>query len=119
MVDDGARVVKIFLHIDDTEQLKRFEERLKNPVKRWKLTEEDLRNRDKWPEYSQAIDEMLGRTSTQQSPWHVIAANHKWYARITTLKTLVKALEEGVDTRCPPLDKDLADQACRRLGLCL
>ncbi|NMP31220.1 polyphosphate kinase [Thalassotalea sp. M1531] len=111
LVDDGVRVVKLLIHIDQEEQLKRFMERLNNPIKRWKLTEEDLRNRDKWQEYHQALNDMLTYSNTNISQWHVISGNHKWHARIQVLKTVVKAMEEGVDTTIPPLDKTLVSAA--------
>ena len=105
--DDNVRIIKLFLHIDKDEQFKRFEERLNNVHKRWKLTEEDIRNRAKWGEYEIAINEMLGRTSTATQPWHIIAGNHKWYSRVKILKTVVKALEHNVDLTPPPLDPAL------------
>ncbi len=117
LTDDDVRIVKIFLHIDKDEQLKRFDERLNNPYKRWKLTSEDIRNREKWDEYTDAINEMLARTSTETVPWHVVAGNHKWYARINVLKTIADALEEGIDTTPPELDKALIKEAEERLGI--
>ncbi|REG81975.1 polyphosphate kinase 2 family protein [Marinomonas pollencensis] len=105
--DDGVRIIKIFLHIDKEEQLKRFVERLNNPKKRWKLTDEDIRNRDKWSEYEEAIDEMFARTSEVNRPWKLIAGNHKWHARVKFLKTVVEGLEKGVDVSVPAIDKNL------------
>jgi polyphosphate kinase 2 (PPK2 family) len=94
LADDGCPVIKIFLHISKKEQLKRFEEREKNPYKHWKITDDDWRNRKKWKQYEKAIDEMFERTDTGTSPWVLIGANHKWYARSETLKTVVETLEE-------------------------
>lgn len=115
--DDGVRIVKLFLHITKDEQLKRFQERLNNPLKQWKLTREDIRNREKWADYELAIDEMFARTSTKQAPWHVIAANKKWYTRVEVLKTIAAALEEGVDIAPPDVDRELILEAQRMLGL--
>ncbi|HLY10692.1 MAG TPA: polyphosphate kinase [Planctomycetota bacterium] len=95
LADDGCPVIKIFLHITKKEQLKRFEEREKNPYKNWKITKEDWRNRKKWKEYERAIDEMFERTHTRSAPWRVIPGNHKWYARTEALKSVVTALETG------------------------
>ncbi len=88
----GAVIVKFWLHIDKDEQLRRFEERQMSPEKRWKITEEDWRNREKWDEYKVAVDEMLFRTSTRKAPWTVVAANSKEYARWTVLKTVAEAM---------------------------
>ena len=86
LVDDGTRIVKLFFHITQEEQMRRFTERLTNPMKRWKLTYEDFRNREKWDVAEVAVDEMLARTSTEIAPWHVIPSNNKKYARITAMK---------------------------------
>lgn len=117
LVDDGVRIVKLFLHIDKDEQLQRFDERLNNPNKRWKLTSEDMRNREKWDQYTDAIDDMLRETSTVAVPWHVIPANHKWYARTQVLNTIADALEKGIDTTPPALDPEIVKEAKKRLGL--
>ena len=115
--DDDVRIVKLFLHIDPDEQLHRFDERLNNPYKRWKLTEEDIRNRDKWDQYTEAINDMLTYTSTQASPWHLIAGNHKWFARIQVLKTIADQLSEGIDITPPELDPKMIKAAEKKLGL--
>jgi polyphosphate kinase 2 (PPK2 family) len=97
LLDDGTRLVKLFFHITPDEQLARFEERLCNPMKRWKLTYEDFRNREKWGDYARAIDEMFARTSTAEAPWHAVAANDKRHARVTALRHIVRTLGDGVD----------------------
>jgi len=117
LADDGVRIIKVFLHIDKKEQLKRFEERLNNPTKRWKLTEEDIRNRDKWSEYEEAINDMFANTSTEGKPWQLISGNHKWYSRIQVLKAVIDGLEQGVDIAPPPIDQNLVNLAYERLGL--
>jgi len=111
LVDNGTRVVKLFLHITPDEQLKRFEERLRNPMKRWKLSYEDFRNRDKWDAYTDAIEEMVACTSTKLVPWHVVPANDKRYARIQCLRTITKTLAENVDLRPPPLSAQVIKEA--------
>lgn len=90
----GTILVKFWLHIDKDEQLRRFRERENNPYKRWKLGEEDWRNREKWDLYKKAVDEMLFRTSSPHAPWTIVEANSKWYARIKALKTVVEAIEK-------------------------
>ncbi|MBY4677625.1 polyphosphate kinase 2 family protein [Marinobacterium arenosum] len=117
LVDDGVRIIKLFLHIDSQEQLRRFQERLNNPYKRWKLTHEDIRNRARWADYETATDQMFAQTSTEQAPWRLISANHKWYARVAVLKTVTKALEKGVDVVPPPIDPKMVEAAWRELGL--
>lgn len=104
LTDDGVRIIKLFLHITPEEQLERFRERLNNPYKRWKLTTEDLRNRDRRPEYEQAIDDMFARTSTDNAPWVAVPANAKWYARVEVLRQVVAHLAAGVDISPPKLD---------------
>jgi polyphosphate kinase 2 (PPK2 family) len=106
LIDDGARIVKIFLHITPEEQLRRFEQRLADPMKRWKLTYEDFRNRKHRPDYEKAIDEMVSRTSTALAPWNVIAANDKKYARIEALSLIAKTFAEGVDLSPRPMDEE-------------
>lgn len=93
-VDDGAIVLKFWLQISKDEQLKRFKERENTPEKKWKITEEDWRNREKWKDYNSAIEDMISRTSTTYAPWHVVPANDKYYARIFVLKRFIKEIEK-------------------------
>ena len=116
-LDNGTRIVKLFLHISPQEQLNRFEERLHNPVKQWKLTAEDLRNRKKWPDYQTATNDMFSYTSTQAAPWHLIAANKKWYARTQVLQKVVEVLAQDVNLTPPPLDEALVKAAEAELGV--
>lgn len=115
--DDGVRIIKLFLHISPDEQLRRFEERLHNPYKRWKLTEEDIRNRSKWSDYASATEDMFDETDTRPAPWHLIQAEHKWYARVEVLKKVVKALRKGTDITPPPPDEKLIRLAEQKLGI--
>jgi polyphosphate kinase 2 (PPK2 family) len=117
LTDDGTRIVKFFLHISPDEQLKRFEQRLKDPLKRWKLQYEDFRNREKWDAYEEAIEEMLERTSTRYAPWHVIPANDKKYARIDVITRLCKRLSAGVDLSPRPLDDQTLAEARKYFDL--
>jgi polyphosphate kinase 2 (PPK2 family) len=104
--DDGARIVKIFLHISAEEQLRRFEQRLNDPLKRWKLTYEDFRNRDRRPDYETAVEEMVARTATQIAPWHVVPAEDKKFARIEALELITGVLAKGLDLSPQPLDEE-------------
>jgi polyphosphate:AMP phosphotransferase len=99
LVEHGTVLVKFWLHITPEEQLRRFESRKQRPFKRWKLTAEDWRNRAKWYDYEKAAHEMVKYTSTHVSPWEIVAADDKNYARIKVLETfgdyLERALESG------------------------
>lgn len=97
LTDDGVRILKFYLQIDKDEQIHRFEQRLNDPDKYWKLTEEDIRNRQQWSAYTDAANEMFARTSTENSPWMAIDSRHKWSTRVHLIKTLVTTLELGVD----------------------
>ena len=94
LCDAGAIVIKFWMHIDKDEQERRFKERQENPEKQWKITDEDWRNREKWDQYEDAVNEMLLRTSTDYAPWVVVEGNDKYYARVKVLKTVVDAIEE-------------------------
>lgn len=96
LANAGAVVLKFWLHIDKEEQEKRFKERQEDPLKQWKITEEDWRNREKWDQYESAVNEMLVRTSTTYAPWVVVEGNCKYYARVKILKTVVEALENKI-----------------------
>ncbi|WPP01239.1 polyphosphate:AMP phosphotransferase [Pseudomonas sp. HR96] len=91
----GVIVVKFWLSIDKQTQLERFKAREKIPFKRYKITDDDWRNRDKWDLYRDAVNDMVDRTSTEVAPWTLVEANDKRYARIKVLKTLGDALEEA------------------------
>jgi len=93
LANHGTVIVKFWLHIDQEEQLKRFKDRQETPWKQWKITEEDWRNREKWPQYEVAINDMLANCSTSYAPWTIIEADDKYFARIKALKTVVSAIE--------------------------
>jgi polyphosphate:AMP phosphotransferase len=93
LVQSGMPVVKFWLQIDAEEQLRRFQARAKTPYKKYKLTEEDFRNREKWDLYQQAAHDMVARTNTSGAPWHLLAANDKKHARLRALEILCDFLE--------------------------
>ena len=97
LTDWGAVIMKFWIHIDQDTQLARFTDRQNTPEKQWKITDEDWRNREKWPQYEVAVDEMLAKTSTKNAPWYIIESNDKKYARIKTLRLIVKKLEEACE----------------------
>jgi len=86
----GGGIVKFWLEISNEEQLRRFEQRENDPLKQWKITDEDWRNREKWDQYNTAIDEMLARTNTKIAPWNVIESDDKWHARVKTLEIVAE-----------------------------
>jgi len=96
LVGGKFTVAKFWLHISPEEQLRRFKERERVSFKNYKITPEDWRNREKWPAYEAAVEEMLARTDTDVAPWTVVPATDKRMARITVLKTLGRQLEEAL-----------------------
>ena len=115
LLDDGAHIAKVFLHITADEQAKRFKDRLTNPLKRWKLSYEDFRNRNSWKEYTEAIEDMMEKTSTDHAPWYLVPANHKNYSRLAVFNILIDRLGQGVDLSPKPLDPRLAEAAAELL----
>jgi len=96
LVRHNIVVVKFWLTISKDEQLRRFEDRKKTGFKRFKITDEDWRNREKWDAYEQAICDMVDRTSTEIAPWTLVEANDKNFARIKVLKTLCQRIEAAM-----------------------
>src|SRR5262249_33794771 len=117
LIDSGVRLVKLFLHITPDEQEQRFRNRLIDPLKRWKLTYEDFRNRDRRSDYETAIEDMIEQTSTKHAPWYLIPANNKPYGRIAALRILADRLGKDVLLEPHPIDPGLFEQAKRTLGL--
>lgn len=98
LADSGAIIIKFWLHIDRETQLERFESRMNDPEKRWKITEDDWRNRNRWDDYKTSADDMLQKTSTISAPWIVIESRDKRYSRIKVLKTVAETIEKELDT---------------------
>jgi polyphosphate kinase 2 (PPK2 family) len=96
VVDSGVIVVKFWLTISQDEQLRRFKEREQIAFKRFKITEDDWRNREKWDDYVRAASDMIERTGTERAPWTMVEAEDKNYARIKVLKTLCEAVEAAI-----------------------
>lgn len=115
--DDGIRLVKIFLHITAEKQLARFRARFRDPVKRWRVSEEDLRNRDRWDDYIEATEEMFRKTSTVANPWTVIPSNNKKYSRLKVIDTVVQRMAAGVEISPPALDPAFEARLRAALGL--
>ena len=117
LVADGVRLVKLFLHITRDEQLRRFRNRLANPLKRWKLSYEDFRNRERWTDYERAIEEMMQKTSTHRAPWHLIPANDKPYGRLAALRIIADRLSKNVSLEPRALDPKIVEAAERLLDI--
>jgi AMP-polyphosphate phosphotransferase len=117
LIDSGIRLVKLFLHITTEEQLRRFRDRLIDPLKRWKLSYEDFRNRARRSDYEMAIEDMIGETSTKHAPWHLIPANDKPYGRIAAFRVIADRLARDVSLEARPIDPKLLEQAKRALNL--
>jgi AMP-polyphosphate phosphotransferase len=94
--DEGTILIKFWLHISDEEQLRRFKRREKDPLKAWKLTDEDWRNRERREDYIEAIEDMVARNDQPYARWHLIPADSKRYARVTVIKTVVAEIEAGM-----------------------
>ena len=100
---EGAVLVKFWLHVSPEEQLHRFEKRQSDPLKSWKITEEDWRNREKRPLYEEAIEDMLARTEHPQAPWQLIEGDSKRYARVKVIETVNGEIERGMRERGFPV----------------
>jgi polyphosphate kinase 2 (PPK2 family) len=117
LTDDGVVLVKLYLHISEKTQKRRFIERLTNPVKRWKITRRDFEVRQYRDEYREAVEEELARTSTKHAPWHVLDAEYKWAAHVRALTIIADSLADGVDLEPPELDDELRKLAREMLGV--
>jgi AMP-polyphosphate phosphotransferase len=93
---EGMVLIKFWMHVSDEEQLKRFEARRHDPLKSWKLTDEDWRNREKRKQYAMAIEDMLERTSTDVAPWHLVEGDSKRWARVKVVETVCERLEAAL-----------------------
>ena len=103
---EGTILIKLWLHISEQEQLRRFERRERKPLKRWKMTGEDWRNREKRPAYEQAVEDMLERTDHEHAHWQLVEGDSKRWARVKVLETVIAEVESGMRARGfepPPL----------------
>jgi PPK2 family polyphosphate:nucleotide phosphotransferase len=106
LVDEGATILKFFLHISKDEQRERLQARLANPAKHWKFRKGDLDERQYWDDYQAAYEEMIQRTSTKDAPWYVVPADKKWHRDVVICRTLVETLER-LDLRYPEVEEGL------------
>jgi PPK2 family polyphosphate:nucleotide phosphotransferase len=105
LVDNGTTILKFFLHISKEEQLTRFAERLEDPKRNWKISESDYVERALWDDYIAAFEDALDATSTQEAPWYVIPANHKWFRNLAVSQIMTDAMEAlGMAFPAPSVD---------------
>ncbi len=114
LLDDGARIAKVFLHITAEEQARRLRNRLTDPL-RWKLSYDGLRNRNNWKDHIEAIEDMMEKTSTEDAPWYLIPANHENYSSIAAFNIIIERLGGGIDLSPKPLSPRLAETAAELL----
>lgn len=106
LTENGTTIRKFYLHIDKDEQKERLQARLDDPTKQWKFHRADLEERKMWPDYMQAYEDMLNRTSTEYAPWYLVPANRKWYRDLVISSLLVDTLKE-LDMKYPEPEENL------------
>ena len=112
LVKNDTHILKFYLHISKEEQLKRFKDRFDDPSKRWKISEDDYKEREYWDNYVTAYEEVLSRCSTRHAPWFIIPANHKWFRNLAVARIVVEHLESlKMSYPKPAVDLDLI---CRK-----
>jgi PPK2 family polyphosphate:nucleotide phosphotransferase len=102
---NNTTIVKFFLHISKDEQLRRFEQRLDDPSRNWKISDSDYKERELWNEYTKAFEDALEKTSTKHAPWYVIPANHKWFRNLAVSQIVAETMEDmGMKMPSPQVD---------------
>ncbi|MCI0568574.1 MAG: polyphosphate kinase 2 family protein [Acidobacteria bacterium] len=105
LTHNGIIIRKFFLHVSKQEQKKRFMERLENPVKNWKFSANDAKEREFWNDYMKAYEDMIRHTATNDAPWYVVPADNKWFTRVVVAAAVIDALD-GLDLEYPKVDKE-------------
>src|SRR5580658_1479176 len=105
--ESGTRILKFYLHISPEEQLERFKQRLDDPARQWKISEADYTERELWPEYIEAYEDAIERTSTKHAPWYVIPSNHKWFRNLA-ISAIVADTMEAMGLKLPQAQVDIA-----------
>jgi PPK2 family polyphosphate:nucleotide phosphotransferase len=108
LTENGTRILKFYLHISPVEQLERFKQRLDDPARHWKISEADYSERKLWPDYIEAFEEAMERTSTKHAPWFVVPSNHKWF-RNFAISAIVADTLEDMKLKLPPTQVDIAE----------
>lgn len=105
---NGTRTIKFFLHISKEEQLKRFADRLEDPARNWKISEDDYREREFWDDYMQAYEAVFAKTSTKHAPWYIIPSNHKWFRNLAISQIVAETFADmGIQTPKPQVDLEM------------
>jgi PPK2 family polyphosphate:nucleotide phosphotransferase len=115
LVENGIRVVKVFLNLSKEEQARRFLRRIDDPTKNWKFSPSDVYERRFWDQYQEAFEQMLSHTSTKWAPWHVVPADHKWFTRLATGAVLLATLAE-IDPHYPDVAEDIRREMASARG---
>ena len=106
LMSNGTRILKFLLHISPEEQLARFKQRLDDPSRNWKISDADYAERELWPKYIEAYEDVLELTSTKHAPWYVIPANHKWFRDLAISEIIADTLDD-MGLKLPPTHVDL------------
>jgi PPK2 family polyphosphate:nucleotide phosphotransferase len=105
---NNTHILKFFLHISPEEQLERFRQRLVDPARNWKISEDDYREREYWDDYRKAYEDIFAETSSKHAPWYIIPANHKWFRNLAVSQIVAATLEElGMQLPQPQVDLEL------------
>jgi PPK2 family polyphosphate:nucleotide phosphotransferase len=112
LAEEGTTILKFYLHISPDEQKQRLQDRLNDPTKQWKFNVGDLKERELWPQYMQAYEDMLNKTSTEWAPWYIVPANHKWYRDLVIGSVIVEKLK-GLNMTYPAPQDDLSSIVIR------
>jgi PPK2 family polyphosphate:nucleotide phosphotransferase len=108
LAESRTTILKFYLHISLDEQLRRFEQRLDDPTRQWKISEADYAERKKWPAYVEAYEDVFQKTSTKHAPWYIIPANHKWFRNLAVARIVVETLS-ALRMECPPPTVDIEE----------
>ena len=108
LTQNGTRILKFYLHISPEEQLARFQQRLEDPARQWKISEADYSERELWPKYVEAYEEAMAETSTKHAPWYIIPANHKWFRGLAVSQIIADTMSE-MDLKLPPTRVNIAE----------
>jgi polyphosphate kinase 2 (PPK2 family) len=106
--ENETHILKFFLHISPEEQLERFRQRLVDPARNWKVSEDDYREREYWDEYMKAYEDVFAETSTKHAPWYIIPANHKWFRNLAVSQIITATMQElGMQLPKPKVDLEM------------
>lgn len=108
LAQNGTRILKFYLHIDPEEQLERFKQRLEDKSRQWKISESDYLERELWPRYVEAYEDVFALTSTKHAPWYVIPANHKWFRNLA-ISHIVTETMDGLGLKLPATHVDIGE----------